>query len=251
MQFNHRIAPSVEISVYPMASPLLPHRALSLWLTLCATFATTIVAFTNQPTVCFCPNWRYSNFNCSAACCSLARPIECKPPPTPNPPTSMATVPVEGAVAMGALTPRGEAPTIEMNATGSKGWVIHLSGGGWGFRRNGSAASAASVDGGGWLRDGTAGGSPQETGQLGAQPEHSGCYMFCDGIMSADAAQNPLFHEFNKVFVPINDGTSFTGNLEKPIPASVPPKYPNKWPTYLRGGRIVAAVMSFLIQLPV
>ena len=39
------------------------------------------------PKVCFCPNWRYSNFNCSAACCGLPRPIECKTPPTPNPPT--------------------------------------------------------------------------------------------------------------------------------------------------------------------
>jgi len=193
--------------------------------------------------VCFCPNWRYSNFNCSSACCSLPRPIECKPPPTPNPPTNMTTVTVEGAVAIGALTPRGEAPTIELNATGSKGWVIHMSGGGWGFRKNTSAAAGAT-----WMRDGAAAGPPAGAEQLGAQPQHSGCYMFCDGILSADAAQNPLFHDYNKVFIPINDGTSFTGDLAEPIPPSVPPKYPNKWPIYLRGGRIVIAVMNFLMR---
>ena len=66
--------------------------------------------------------------------------------------------------------------------------------------------------------------------------------------MSADTAQNPLFHEYDKVFIPINDGTSFTGNLDKPIPASVPPVYPHKWPIYLRGGRIITAVMSFLTK---
>ena len=197
------------------------------------------------PKACFCPNWRYSNFNCSAACCSLARPIECKPPPTPNPPTKMTTVIVEGAVAMGALTPRGEAPSIELNATGSKGWVIHMSGGGWGFRKNTSTSGAADT----WVRDGTSSGPlREEVGQLSAQPEYSGCYMFCDGILSTDAAQNPLFYEFNKVFIPINDGTSFTGNLDQPIPASVPPKYPHKWPIYLRGGRIITAVMSFLMK---
>jgi hypothetical protein len=201
-----------------------------------------------QPSkVCFCPNWRYSNFNCSTACCSLARPIECKPPPAPNPPTNMTTVTVEGAVAMGALTPRGEAPTIELNTTGSKGWVIHMSGGGWGFRKNTTATTAAG-GAGAWVRDGADGVSLLGAGQLGAQPKYSGCYMFCDGVLSADAAQNPLFHDFNKVFIPINDGTSFTGNLERPIPASVPPKYPNKWPIYLRGGRIVSAVVSFLMK---
>jgi hypothetical protein len=66
--------------------------------------------------------------------------------------------------------------------------------------------------------------------------------------MSGDPAQNPLFHSYNKVFIPINDGTSFTGDLNKPIPASVPPVYPNKWPIYIRGGRIVTAVTSFLMK---
>ncbi len=199
-----------------------------------------------RPKVCFCPNWRYSNFNCSAACCSMERPIECKPPPNPNPPTNMSTVTVAGAVEIGALTPRGEAPTIELNATGSRGWVIHMSGGGWGFRKN----TTAHVES--WHRDGaTRATHESNAGQgerLGAQPQHSGCYMFCDGILSADAAQNPLFHDWNKAFIPINDGTSFTGDLAKPIPASVPPKYPNKWPIYLRGGRIITAVMNFLMK---
>jgi hypothetical protein len=43
-------------------------------------------------------------------------------------------------------------------------------------------------------------------------------------------------------------GTSFTGNLENPIPASDPPVYPHKWPIYVRGGRIVTAVVNFLMK---
>lgn len=234
--------PTAEATVLTMAVRFL--GALAVALSSGAIAAEQVVA---APKVCFCPNWRYSNFNCSAACCDLPRPIDCKPPPTPNPPTTMTTVTVEGAVAMGALTPRGEAPTIELNATGSKGWVIHMSGGGWGFRKNTTAAG----DGGAtsaWLPDGAAGHqqAPEAGGRLGAAS--SGCYIFCDGILSGDAAQNPLFHSWNKAFIPINDGTSFTGDLAKPIPASVPPKYPNKWPIYLRGGRIVTAVMSFLMK---
>ena len=169
--------------------------------TLLATLLGAAAAADDDPRakVCFCPNWRYSNFNCSSACCSLPRPIECKPPPAPNPPTNMTTVTVEGAVAMGALTPRGEAPTIELNATGSKGWVIHMSGGGWGFRKNTSAAAGAT-----WM-------------------QHSGYYMFCDGILSADAAQNPLFHDYNKVFIPINDGTHRTARLTAQRDMSIAP----------------------------
>ena len=216
--------------------------------------------------VCFCPNWRYSNFNCSAACCDAPpspghlHPSQyiCKPPPVPNPPTDMATVTVDGAVEMGALTPRGEAPTIEFNKTGARGWVIHMSGGGWGFLSNASASSSSSSSSdcegcggaGAFKPDGT---SPQASASLSPTPtsfaNQSGwCYLKCDGIMSGDAAQNPLFHGYNKVFVPINDGTSFTGNLDKRIPASNPPVYPHKWPVYIRGGRIVTAVMSFLMK---
>jgi hypothetical protein len=146
----------------------------------------------------------------------------------------MTTVTVEGAVAIGAVTPRGDAPTIEFNNTGSKGWVIHMSGGGWGFLKNSSNETIFKRDGARRAEESNA--------------ETQGCYLKCDGIMSADTAQNPLFHDYNKVFIPINDGTSFTGNLEKPIPASVPPVYPHKWPIYVRGGRIVTAVVDFLIK---
>lgn len=191
----------------------------------------------------------------SPGCCDLPRPVECKPPPVPNPATVMPSVTVAGAVEIGAVTPRGEAPTIEFNSTGSKGWVIHMSGGGWGFRKNTTTA------GGRFRRDGAplyGGGSGEEaslflSGSAGtaAKPAPApppGCYLKCDGIMSADPDINPMFHEFNKVFIPINDGTSFTGDLAEPIPASNPPVYPNKWPIYIRGGRIVTAVMSFLMK---
>ena len=180
--------------------------------------------------ICFCPNWKYSNFNCSAACCDLpptpghSHPYECKPPPVPNPPTTMDTVTVDGAVEIGAVTPRGEAPTIELNKTGSKGWVIHMSGGGWSFLKNTSAAAETASNGA--SSSSISSFKPDGVSKSAAnQPATTGCYLKCDGIMSTDAAQNPLFHEYNKVFIPINDRTSFTGNLDKPIPASVPPKY--------------------------
>jgi hypothetical protein len=145
----------------------------------------------------------------------------------------MTTVTVDGAVEIGAVTPRGEAPTIEFNNTGSKGWVIHMSGGGWGFLKNSSAGMTFKRDGARIVEPNT---------------KPTGCYVNCDGIMSADAAQNPLFHKYNKVFIPLNDGTSFTGDLDNPIPASVPPKYPHKWPIYIRSGRIITAVVNFLMK---
>ena len=137
----------------------------------------------------------------------------------------MPVVTVAGAVAMGALTPRGEAPTIEFNSTGSKGWVIHLSGGGWGFMKNTSATVAFKRDGARTPAGATAGGEHAHASAAPRGQRTTGCYVNCDGIMSDDAAQNPLFHTYNKVFVPINDGTSFTGDLDKPIPASDPPKF--------------------------
>jgi hypothetical protein len=107
----------------------------------------------------------------------------------------MTTYTVEGAVEIGAVTPRGDAPTIEFNNTGSKGWVIHMSGGGWGFMKNASSGSLSTR----FKRDGAAP-SPRGT------DKSQGCYLKCDGIMSAEPQLNPLFHSYNKVFIPINDG---------------------------------------------
>ena len=42
-----------------------------------------------------------------------------------------------------------------------------------------------------------------------AKPNASGCYIFCDGILSDDPGQNPSFYTFNKAFLPINDRTSY------------------------------------------
>ena len=86
---------------------------------------------------------------------------------------------------------------MELNYTGSTGWIVHLSGGGWRFLPNGSAPFANHAEG---YQDGTG-------------PSDAGCYGHCDGIMSTDPGQNRLFHDWNKVFVPIS-GTSFTGNRD-------------------------------------
>ena len=59
------------------------------------------------------------------------------------------------------------------------------------------------------------------------------CYGKCDGIMSDDKAINPLFHSYNKVWIPIS-GTSFTGDRASDLP------YP------VRGARILGAVVAHL-----
>ena len=59
----------------------------------------------------------------------------------------MITTTVDGALELGAVTPRGKVPTIEFNNTGSKGWVMHMSGGGWGFQKNSSIETDFTVDG--------------------------------------------------------------------------------------------------------
>ena len=127
----------------------------------------------------------------------------------------MTIVTVPGAADAGAIYPDGSPARFELNATGGAGWIIHLSGGGWRFMNNGSRPL-------GFTRDGT----PDAAGG-------SSCYGICDGIMSNDAGQNPRFHGFNKIFIPIS-GTSFTGDRTSPTP------YP------VRGARILRVVIEHL-----
>ena len=91
--------------------------------------------------------------------------------------------------------------------TGAKGWVIHLSGGGWRFVGNqqkgdiddasvgvnvGVGVGDGDGDGDGWTSDGIDYfGAPR----LGADGR---CYQGCDGILSDDPTMNPLFHTWNK-----------------------------------------------------
>ena len=144
------------------------------------------------------------------------------PTPSPNPSTELQAENVSGAAAMGALYPDGSPAVLWMNYTGSPGWVISLSGGGWRF-----LSQTASTE------------VPPPLYSDGLDPltvEAGGnelCYGSCDGIMSNDPDINPLFHSFNKVWVPIS-GTSFTGDrtTDKPYP--------------VRGARILGAVIAHL-----
>lgn len=163
------------------------------------------------PKECFCGPKAFGR-DCSAACCAKPGARDCPPLPSPNPPTCMTTVTVPGSVAAGAMYPDGSAAHYELNYTGSPGWVVHMSGGGWRFMKNTSAPAAQGDDDSSepapLTPDGVLFGEALAEG--GAPKPCSGCYGSCDGLMSTDASQNPLFHSFNKVFIPIS-GTAFTG----------------------------------------
>jgi hypothetical protein len=120
---------------------------------------------------------------------------------------------VPGAAAIGAVDPSGKPANYFLNYTGSNGWVIHLSGGGWRFLSNhdGTDADPLGTDlPSALVSDGTV--------PPGAAPDGH-CYGKCDGILSDDPILNPLFHSWNKVWIPIT-GTSFTGDRasDKPYP---------------------------------
>jgi len=131
---------------------------------------------------------------------------------------------VAGAAAAGAFYPNGAPASYFMNYTGSTGFVIHLSGGGWRFA---SGDGSAMVPGAQPL-------SPDGYGQGGRAATADGhCYGGCDGILSDDPAMNPLFHGWNKVWIPIS-GTSFTGDVYA-------------GPPYVRGKRIQTVVIADLL----
>ena len=114
---------------------------------------------------------------------------------------------VPGAAAIGAVDPEGGPANYFLNYTGSSGWVIHLSGGGWRFLSGKDATDTASSETTQattttrppppppplLFSDGTA-----PTVPPGASPDGH-CYGKCDGILSDDPTINPLFHSWNKV----------------------------------------------------
>lgn len=145
-------------------------------------------------------------------------------PPVPNDPlTVMPNFVVPDAAAQGAFYPDGSSANFYLNNTGAKGWVVHLSGGGWRFA---GGSDGASDD---FVSDGIRGGS-----LLPMVGSDGRCYQGCDGILSDDPAMNPLFHTWNKVWIPIT-GTSFTGDV-----ANGPP--------YVRGKRVQTAVIQDLLD---
>ena len=184
-------------------------------------------------TECFCDSWNPRQKDaprvCSASCCALNHTQVCLPPPSPNPETLVNFVNVNGSYEVGAL--RGYNQTqlqVQLNATGSRGWVIHLSGGGWGAPKNNTGSDELNDDG---VKSG-----------LGGVGPYSGCYKHCDGILSNDPVQNPMFCEYNKAFLPENDGSSYTANLENPVPGM------SGKPHYFRGARILSATIAFFLR---
>ena len=124
---------------------------------------------------------------------------------------------VPGAAAAGAIYPGGAPAYYFMNYTGAPGYVIHLSGGGWRFSGGADTDSSDTTAGEGGIdavtsmtEDGIGMGHLGDSG-LGGDGGGT-CYGHCDGILSNDAAVNPLFHSWNKIWIPIS-GTSFTGDV--------------------------------------
>lgn len=153
------------------------------------------------------------------ALCLLQLSDQTPLPSFPNPETVMPNVVVPGAAEAGAVYPDNTPANYFINHTGSSGWIIHLSGGGWRF------LTPSTPDG--FTSSGmTSDGSTRATAE-------GHCYGKCDGILSDDPAQNPLFHTWNKVWIPIS-GTSFTGDRSSDKP------YP------VRGKRIQEAVIRDL-----
>ena len=160
----------------------------------------------------------------------------------------MPSVMVPTAAEAGALYPDGTPAYYFMNYTGSRGYVIHLSGGGWRFApqgrqvddRNSVNNNSSSVlppltsDGLLLSRSSSAGDHGHGLG-MGGVPSQGHCYGRCDGILSNDASINPLFHDYNKIWIPIS-GTSFTGDVW----GSKPP--------YVRGRRIQTVVIADLLE---
>ena len=97
--------------------------------------------------------------------------------PPIDPPTAMTTITVPDAVARGAVMPNGAPWQYQLNHTGSTGWIIHMSGGGWIFMKNSSGSSHHA--------DGI---SPRANETMGLDDDHgvgsgaNGCYGICDGI---------------------------------------------------------------------
>lgn len=84
---------------------------------------------------------------------------------------------VPDAAAQGAFYPDGSPANFYLNNTGAKGWVVHLSGGGWRFA---GGSDGASDD---FVSDGIRGGS-----LLPMVGSDGRCYQGCDGILSDDPA---------------------------------------------------------------
>ena len=100
---------------------------------------------------------------------------------------------VPGAKGIGAVDPSGNPANYFLNYTGSDGWVIHLSGGGWRFLSNADAENTLDTEVPPLVEDGAV--------PPGAAPDGH-CYGKCDGILSDDPTLNPLFHGWNKVSKP-------------------------------------------------
>ena len=150
----------------------------------------TLLTFNEADSVGQQPRWYKQPY------CPRAPPAPPAPPPgPPDPETAMPHYIVPGAAAIGAVDPSGNPANYFLNYTGSSGWVIHLSGGGWRFLSNdvGTGAESLGTEPPPLASDGTV--------PPGAAPDGH-CYGKCDGILSDDPGLNPLFHSWNKVSVP-------------------------------------------------
>lgn len=108
----------------------------------------------------------------------------------------------------------------------AKDWQLYFEGGGWCYDE---------IDC--WGRSNTGLGSSKSWGQTAGIP---------GGIMSSDCNSNPDLCNFNKVIMKYCDGSSFSGNADKPV--VVNGLDGKDKPLYFRGRRILDAVLETLVE---
>ena len=124
----------------------------------------------------------------------------------------------------GAVCLDGSQPGIYLrNGTGSdrSKWIVFLQGGGW-------CHDAETCYG----RSSTA---------LGSSTCYRRYLTSVQGLLSNQAKNNPDFYKWTVAFIPYCDGSSFTGNRDKPF------KFKNKR-LYFRGRRILDTVLDELLR---
>ena len=91
----------------------------------------------------------------------------------------------------------------------SENYIFFFQGGGWCYDQKCNATYAGTI----------ADCQKRSTGSLGSSKAWREIMNDPGGLMSSSAAANPTFHDWNAVYVPYCDGTSWSGDLDGPVEA--------------------------------
>lgn len=138
-----------------------------------------------------------------------------------DPVMNLVKLPDSIALSSGAVCLDGTAPAFYLSKGSNTKWILFLQGGGWCYT----------------LEDCVA----RSKGRLGSTA-HSPSTIIgggASGLFDDDSSVNPVFHDFNKVFVQYCDGASFSGDVSAPVSV-------NGTKLYFRGHRILTQVIAYL-----